>query len=224
MCLLMISPCYALQIKSVVDNETVTAKVSAMDVTRIFVEGDRIKSVKGIRGAYTRENDEEKGEIYIQPTTEHQERAFTILIETEQERHFTLLLTPTKTPAETIMIVSKGVGRVKAEKFEASSPYEQSLVNLIQAMKKRQLPQGYASQQVEKRKAVVISGLHVKLRCIYDGYHFSGEVYEIVNKSSYPILIDERDFYKAGVRAISVETREIPAGARIQLYRVGSHA
>ena len=59
---------FALQIKSVVDNETTSAKISSVDVTRIFVQSDRIKSVKGIKGAYTRENDEKNGEIYIQPS------------------------------------------------------------------------------------------------------------------------------------------------------------
>jgi hypothetical protein len=74
---------FALQIKSVVDNETTTAKISSTDVTRIFVQGDRIRSVKGLKGAYTRENDEKNGEVYSQPSGYYEDRAFNILVSTE---------------------------------------------------------------------------------------------------------------------------------------------
>ena len=93
-CFYLCTPVFALQIKGVVDNETTVAKISSVDVTRIFVQGDRINSVKGLKGAYTRENDEKNGEVYLQPTSFYQDRAFTILIQTEAGRHFTLLLNP----------------------------------------------------------------------------------------------------------------------------------
>lgn len=222
--LLLTSTVYALQIRSVVDNETTAAKISSVDVTRIFVQGDRIKSVKGLKGAYTRENDEKNGEIYIQPTSLYQDRAFTILIDTEQGRHFTLLLNPTFSPSETLMLVPKGVGHERAARFEEAQPYELTIKHLIRAMKNGAMPEGYAIREVDNKTTYRLGNkLDIKLKTIYEGLNLRGEIYEIKNRCAIPLQIDEREFYKASTRAISLDTIEIPPKAQINLYRVVSH-
>lgn len=218
---LMGSDVFALQIKAAVDNETTIAKISSVDVTRIFVEGDRIKSVKGLKGAYTRENDERNGEIYIQPTPLYQDRAFTILIETEQGRHFTLLLNPTSSPSETLMLVPKGVGRERALHFEQAQPYELTINHLIHDMKNGVMPEGYSVHGIESKRTYKFgSKFNVKLKTIYQGLNLRGEIYELKNNQSHLIQLDEREFYKKGTRAISLDTIEIPPKAKISLYRV----
>ncbi len=215
---------YALQIKSVVDNETTTAKISSVDVTRIFVQGDRIKSVKGLKGIYTRENDDKNGEIYIQPTPQYQDRAFTILIDTEQGRHFTLLLNPTSSPSETLMLVPKGVGHERAARFEESQPYELTINHLVRAMRNGTMPEGYSIRQVNSKTTYRLGNkFDIKLKTIYEGLNLRGEIYEIKNRCAIPIQIDEREFYKTGTRAISLDAIEIPPKGQINLYRVVSH-
>lgn len=215
---------FALQIKSIVDNETTIAKISSVDVTRIFVQGDRIKSVRGLKGAYTRENDDKNGEIYIQPTPQYQERAFIILIDTELGRHFTLLLSPVSSPSETLMLVPKGVGRERAAHFEQSSPYELTVSHLIRDMKNSLFPEGYAIRQVDNKKVYQFGNkLNLKLKTIYQGLNLRGEIIEIKNTQSTVITLDEREFYKMGTRAISLDTIEIPPYGKINLYRVVSH-
>jgi len=218
------SQCFALQIKSVVDNETRSAKISSVDVTRIFVQGDRIKSVKGLKGAYTRENDEKNGEIYIQPSPLYRDRAFTILIDTEQGRHFTLLLNPTASPSETLMLVPKGVGRERAGKFEQASPYELTINHLVRAMKNGVMPEGYAVREVDNKTTYQFRNrLTLKLKTVYEGLNLRGEIYEIINKQAIPVQLDEREFYKPGTRAISLDTIIVQPMATIHLYRVTSH-
>lgn len=212
---------YALQIRSAVDNETTTAKVSSVDVTRIFVQGDRISSVKGVKGAYTRENDEANGEIYIQPTSSYQRRAFTMLIDTEKGRHFTLLLTPISSPAETLMLVPKGVGRESAGRFERSNTYESTISHLIRAMRRGQVPSGYSVKMVNTKKAYRINKqVLVKLKSIYHGLNLRGEIYTVTNQTNSLIQVDERDFYKIGTRAVSLDSITIPAKSSVNLYRV----
>jgi type-F conjugative transfer system secretin TraK len=224
MCLFITSNTFGLQIKSVVDNETTTAKISATDVTRIFVQGDRIKSIKGVKGAYTRENDEKNGEVYIQPSASYQERAFTILVSTEQGRNFTLLLNPTFSPSETLMLVPKGVGKEKAARFEQSSPYELTIYHLIKVMKNNAMPEGYAIKTVDSKTSYVINhSIKLKLKTIYEGLNLRGEVYELTNCEKYPVQVDERQFYKLGTRAISLDMINIPPKSTIHLYRVVSH-
>lgn len=215
---------YALQIKSVVDNETTSAKISSVDATRIFVEGDRIKSVKGIKGAYTRENDEKNGEIYLQPSPLYQQRAFTVLIDTEQGRHFTLLLHPSSSPSETLMLIPKGVGRLRAARFEEAMPYELTIHHLIRHMKNGTMPEGYAVREVTS-KNVYQSGnrYRLKLKTIYQGLHLRGEIFTITNQLKTPIYLDEKTFYKTGTRAISLDSIVVLPKATIHLYRVLSH-
>lgn len=222
-CLLM-NPIFALQIKNAIDNETVIAKVSATDVTRIFVMGDRIKSVKGVKGAYTRDNDEKNGEVYLQPSSFYQDRAFTVLIATEQGRHFTLLLTPTSSPAETLMLVPKGVGHEQAGRFEQASFYELTLNHLLQAMKNGTLPEGYVERAVNNKTTYFLNrNLSIQLHAIYEGHHLRGEIYTITNKLNVPVQLDERAFYKAGTRAISLDVIYLLSKASTHLYRIVSN-
>lgn len=220
----LINSSWALQIKNVVDNETTTAKISSIDVTRIFVQGDRIQSVKGLKGAYTRENDEKNGEIYLQPSALYQNRAFTILIETERGRHFTLLLNPTSSPSETLMLVPHGVGQESALHFEEALAYELTMNRLIKAMKNGLIPEGYRIHQVSHKKTYQFErGLKAQLKTIYEGFHFRGEVYEIKNSQIQPITLDERQFYKIGTRAISLDATVIKPNEKLNLYRVVNH-
>lgn len=223
-CSLMMTPLFALQIKNVINNETTSAKISSVDVTRIFVQGDRIKSIKGIKGAYTRENDEQNGEIYIQPTSGYQFRPFTILISTEKGCHFTLLLHPTSSPSETLMLVPKGVGQEGASRFEKASPYELTLTHLIRAMKNGVLPEGYVASGVSTNKNIQY-GKHfiIKLKTVYQGLNLRGEIFEIKNRLSTTAYIDEKEFYKKGARAISLDAIVIPPYQKVNLYRVISH-
>lgn len=221
MLLCFVNVAQALQIKSVVDNETVSIKISSVDVTRIFVQNDRIKSVKGIKGAYTRENDEKNGEIYLQPTTLFQHRSFTVLIDTEQGRHFTLLLNPTASPSETLMLVPKGVGRLRAARFEQAASYELTINHLIRHMKHHTMPEGYAVYEVG-RSPVFYREKHIRLclKAIYQGLHLRGEVYTVTNLNKTPLYLDEKTFYKRGTRAISLDTVVIAPKATVYLYRV----
>ena len=223
--LLICSHASALQIKSVVDNETTAAKVSSSDVTRIFVQGDRIKSLCGVKGAYTRENDEGNGEVYIQPTPAYQERAFTILVDTEEGRHFTLLLTPVSVPSDTLMLIPKGVAKLKAEHFEQSSPYETTISRLMRAMVNAEVPEGYAVTQVNNPKLYLLGNIaKVQLKTVYQGLNLRGEIFEITNTKSCPITLDEREFYKTGAVAISLQAITIAPHLHVNLYRVLSHA
>jgi len=216
---------FGLQIKGVVDNETVSVKISSLDVTRVVVQGDRIKSFKGVSGAYTRENDANNGEVYIQPTAIYQSVPFTVLVETEQGRHFTLLLNPIAVPGGTLMLVPKGVGTQQAAHFEQASDYELTLSHLIRAMATDTMPEGYTITQVDTKKVYAIGNIaKIRLKTIYQGLNYRGEIYELTNTQSTPITLDEKEFFKLGTRAVSLENIIVPAHCKIKVLRVVSHA
>lgn len=223
--ILLSTPCFPLQIKQAVNNETISAKVSSTDVTRILVQGDRIQSVKGVKGAYTRENDNINGEIYIQPTALYQNRAFTVLINTELGRHFTLLLNPMSVPSDTLMLVPRGVTENLATKYENASPYEMTIAHLIKDMRAGMSPDGYAVRNINHKQQYLYGNIaYLKMKAIYQGMNLRGEVWEVTNKTSNRIALSEKDFYKVGVRAISIENIEVQPKGVTYLYRVVNHA
>lgn len=215
---------YALQIKGAIDNETITANISSLDVTRIFVQGDRIKNVKGVKGAYIRENDEEHGEIYLRPSFLSQHQAFTLLMTTEQGRHFTLLLNPIAVPSDTLMLIPKGLGRKSAERFEHALPYELLLSHLIKSMLLKKVPSGYVVREMGKQKPQLLKNKGtLRIKTIYKGFHFTGEIYELRNTKASIITIDEREFYSPGTCAISLESNRIASHKTIKVYRIVKH-
>lgn len=223
--LLLSSASHSLQVKSAVNNATITAKISATDVTRIMVQGDRIQSVRGVKGAYTRENDNNSGEIYIQPTSFYQHHAFTLLMNTELGRHYTLLLNPMSVPSDTLMLVPRGVNEAQAAKFENSSPYEMTISHLIRDMRVGSRPEGYAVRAVNEKKRYLYGNIaYIKLKTIYQGLNLRGEIWEVTNTQARTITLSERDFYKVGTRAISLETMDVAPHGTTYLYRVVSHA
>jgi len=222
---ILISQAYAAQIRGVIDNGTITAKISSLDITRILVQGDRIKTFKGIKGAYTRENDENNGEIYIQPTAPYQNAAFTVLVETEKGRHFTLLLTPVGVPGGTLMLVPKGVGKEEADHFEHESDYQTTISHLIRAMATDTVPEGYSVSEVDDKTLYHFGNIAtLRLKTIYRGLHFQGQIYELTNTQSFPIKLDEKQFFKQGISAISLENITVPPHGKVKLIRVVTHA
>jgi conjugal transfer pilus assembly protein TraK len=223
--ILLTAQTFALEIKGVVDNESVSAKISSLDVTRILIQGDRIRSFKGISGAYTRENDKNNGEVYIQPTALYQTTPFTVLVETEQGRHFTLLLTPMGVPGGTLMLVPKGVGKQQASRFEQASDYELTISHLIRAMSTDMVPEGYTVNQVDSKKVYAIGNIaKLRLKTVYQGLNFQGQIFELTNTQSVSITLDEREFFKPGTRAISLESISVAPYGKIKVMRVVNHA
>ena len=62
-------PAWALQILDARDGETVLARISQKEVTRIAFERSRIRKVTGNTGEFVLEKDEDKGQIFIRPTS-----------------------------------------------------------------------------------------------------------------------------------------------------------
>ena len=216
---------YATQIKGVIDNETVSAKISSLDITRIIVQGDRIKSLKGVKGAYTRENDESNGEVYLQPAATYQNSAFTVLVETEKGRHFSLILTPIAVPGGTLMLVPKGVGREEAGRFEKSSDYQTMLSQLVRAMATDKVPEGYVVKEIDDKTVYHFGNIAtLRLKTIYQGLNWEGQIYELTNTQRCEIHLNEKQFYKKGVAAVSLESITVVPHDKIKLIRVISHA
>src|SRR5580658_6668200 len=124
---LQIYPIFAMQVKAVKDNEKVDATISARELSRIFVSGDRIQSTRGLNGAYELMKDENQGSIFIKPAPFYQHHGFNLFVTTEQGHTYNLFLTPKNFPAETIELKPLSPSRLLAERWEKNLPYVDTL-------------------------------------------------------------------------------------------------
>lgn len=218
------SSIYALQIKPIKDNQTVFAKISSNELTRIFVQNDRIQSVRGIEGAYQITKDETEGVIFIKPSYLYQNHAFNVFVSTEQHHNYGLLLSPMNIPAENIELKSLSPSKKLAERWEKNSPYSDILISLMKAMEADEHPEGYAVIGVGKCKAkTVMPGLTIQLVRLYQGAKLQGEIWLVKNTCNRLMHLSSDIFYQDNVRAISLVDDNLDHNESTYLYRIVGH-
>lgn len=212
---------YALQVKTVKDNQTIFAKISSKQLSQIFVNGDRILSVRGIEGAYQLTKDESKGAIFIKPTPYFEHRTINIFILTEDGHSYTLLLNPMDIPSENIELKPLSPSKKLAEHWEKNSPYTELVMNILNDMVNQRKPEGYAVISLGKVKPKKLtSGITMQLLTLYKGSQLQGEIWKLKNDCKTTIEIEPKDFYQDDIRAISVVDEKLRAGDETILYRV----
>lgn len=212
----------ALYVKPIVDNQMAALVISDHELTRIFVNNDRILAVRGINGAYLLNKDESQGEIFIKPTPLTQGKTISLFITTEQGHNYTLLLAPADIPARAIELKPTS-GSKLAERWEKNSNYQELISGLITAMVNGKTPDGYAISIPKKPKPLKFKLISVTLNAIYTGKYLRGEILVIENKSATTISLVESQFYQLGTRAIALLEQNLPPKATTLLYRVMSN-
>lgn len=219
--LVLVSPCFALQTKTITDNEAINADISINELTRIAVDQDRIVRVRGLDGVYDMKNDPIQGALFIRPMADNQKKPFTLFIATEQNHNYVLHLMPKDQAADTILLKPKGVQKEKAARWESSSPYIKTLTFLMTAMMTNTVPPGYAVDVLHKVKRQHLNHhLKVQLVRVCSGCHLKGYVYRVINQSKHPRTLTESDFYQAGDRSIALSNLTIAPKGEVFLYRV----
>ena len=218
---------WANQTKLATDNQTIKATVSAKELTRVFVAGDRIYQVRGLDGAYELEQDEEHGAVYLKPTAAFHDKAFSVFITTEAGRTYSLLLIPKETPAESLELVPLEAKKSEAARWEAANAYEETLVALLSAMVRETAPEGYAKAPLSNPSALatkaVPSGLEMIPVHTYRGAHLVGEVWRVTNQGNRPVRLEANTFTTPQTRAVGLVEAVLSPRQMTSVYRVVSH-
>jgi len=126
---LMSCAAFGMQVKVVDDNAEVAGVISFSDISRIFVEGDRIAEVKGVKGKYILNKDEKKGDVFVRPTSAESGLIQLYLI-TEKNKTYQLSLSPEKIGAQTIML-RPNAPEMKVLSERSASIYEDEVVRFV---------------------------------------------------------------------------------------------
>ncbi len=215
---------FALQEKTIVNNDTANAFVSIKGLTRIAVQNDRILNVRGPDGAYELKEDNNQGAIFIHPSQDYQKKPFTLFIATETNQNYVLRVTPRDRNADTILLKPLDAQNPQAQHWETASPYTQAITHLMADMVNHNTPDGYVINKIVKPQEHYLGDIAIiKLTEIYEGAYLQGQIYNVTNRTGLKITLTEREFYQAGDRAIALTNLVVPPYGQTQLYKVVSH-
>ncbi len=197
---------------------SITANISATSLNRITVQGDRISAIKGTAGQFHLEKDLSVGQIFIQPTSPEDKAPIHVYITTEKGHTYSLTLLGSDMPAESIILTGPN-NQTGVANWDKTASYEAVIVNMIKALHNKEMLEGFSPSEVTKN-TYKIKGLLVKSCDSYLGHKLQGLGYEIENISDEELNIKESDFYKPGIRAISILNTSLAPQGKTKLYVV----
>ena len=209
------NPAAALQILDAKDGETVLGKISQKEVTRINFERSRIRKVTGNAGEFVLEKDEEKGQIFIRPASPDSTKPINLFVSSDRST-VALLLQPVDTPSDTI-VIREGRDPLTASRSEKSGLHVRTLKNLLLARAGDALPEDMEVRE-PGRQLALWPGVRLTLQREWLGTGLVGEKYQLANIGTKDVNLVERDLYKPGVMAVSLEHTSLRPGEATNLF------
>jgi conjugal transfer pilus assembly protein TraK len=232
------STAYALQTVDVRDGQSVTAKMSLTEQTRIKIDRGRIVDVLGdiydpqrnAAGRFVLEKDDKAGEIFIRLLDPSLLRPVNLFIKGERGT-FGLVLQPVDMPLETIVlrdrleVVSGAPGTVVAAQGVADTPFPKNtshvraLKAMWLAMAGDAVPRDVQVRALNREVALWREARFVLDR-IYVANTMVGELYSLTNISQEPMVLVEQELYRDGVLGIAIQDHQLRPGQTTVVYVV----
>lgn len=209
-------PLRALQVLDARDGETVLAKVSRKELTRITIERGRIRKVTGNAGEFVLEKDDDQGQIFIRPVSPESTKPLNVFVTSERST-IGLLLQPVDMPSDTIVIREARESPVGPARVEQSARHVRTMKNLLLVMAEDALPDDMEVREIG-RPMVLWAGTRLTLQRQWLGAGVVGEKFQLLNTGPTGMAIDERHFFKSGVMAVSVEHASLRPGEATPLF------
>lgn len=211
---------YAAQEKIVEDGDEFTAEISAIDLNRIKVAGDRIRNIKGNPGEIVDPIiDSRTGDAFVKlPYPGH--KPVNVFIVTEKDFTYKGTLFPKSLPSEQIILRNDRAAINNSTEVIKSSrnSYENQIISLMKGMRDKKSLDGY--QVKNQSKYVDLGDLSMRRSSIYKGQNFVGEIFILKNSSSKVINLEADFFYKNGVKAVKIENSNLLPDESTEIYIV----
>lgn len=190
-------------------DETIRAVVSRSEPTLIRIDGHRILRIFGAEGDFLTTPDKENGVAYIRPNPKKHE--FSVYVVDDAGNTWKLRLSVSNGEAENIVI------KTKAAKNSCNKNRNLMRISAIKEVFFALLNSEEAIRPVHQTVPLWSEVKFVLAKEIVNA-PFKGEQYLLTNISPSPMVIDEREFYKNGVVAVSVERTNIQPKETISVY------
>jgi conjugal transfer pilus assembly protein TraK len=186
-------------------DDTLAASVSRVEPTLIRVDGHRIRHVFGAEGDFMVRPDKEAGTAYLKPMTD--KPGFSAFVSDETGRTWKLLLSVVDGPSDNIVIKAKreAIGNAVGRDLVRN----QAIKRMILALDADE--EGDVDARTVNEVVPLWQEALFVLVKVVEG-PLKGEKYRLTNTSLKRMVIDERELYRRGVVAISIEQPELGPG------------
>lgn len=218
-----LSPAHALVSLSLSDSESAMARISIKDPTRIRVIGAPITDVVGAEIASETNpagrlqiSSNERGDIFVQPTDPAMPA--TSLFVSTATATYTLVLSPTGIPGDTIEITPAGADQAGVP---VSTPdlgstrlpnYEKALVTILRDVAADRPPAVMRVLEHNIKVELWNEAEFVLIREYVGHPRWRVEAFILTNVSTARLVIDEREFLRPGVAAVGLEQADLAPG------------
>ncbi|WP_172600134.1 TraK domain-containing protein [Sulfuricystis multivorans] len=208
---------YSAQVLTGKPDDTMSARVSRSEPTMIRVEGHRIRRVFGAEGDFAVTPDKDAGTAYIKPTTDKQ--VLSVFVSDESGRTWKLLLAVTDGPSDSIIIKGKPEPGNKEQWRDVVR--NQAIKRVLLALESSD-ETDMESRTTNELVPLWKEAMFVLVKVVEGSLR--GEKYMLTNTSDKPMVIDERELYRKGVVAVSVEQPELKPAETTAVYVISEIA
>jgi len=211
-------PARALQIVEAIEGQTVFAKISARELTRITIDRARVRAVTGLEGQLLLEKDDHTGSIYVRPTDAS--RPVNVFVTADSGRTYALVLQPVDMPADTIVLRDRTQRpATETSALERTGPHEKVVKAMVIALATGEPAPDLDLREVG-REVALWREAHFFLERSLLGRRIVGDRYRLTNISPRTMRITEAELFKPGVLGIAVEQLELAPGESTPVYVV----
>jgi conjugal transfer pilus assembly protein TraK len=219
---------HAVQYVDATEGSAKTVMVSSKELTRIAIEGGKILKVQVTRGEIESNKDNENGEIYLKPLVK---KSINVFVVSEGGKNYLLTLKPSDMPADSIVIREAALNNQRADLEERNAREQRRAIArnseaYMSAVKK--FIYGMATGNLGDDITKTISGEQVPLwdeallirTARYNTPDLFGQSLTLNNTSSSVMVIEEQEFYKKGVVAVSIKQLVLQPGEQTEIFVV----
>lgn len=194
-------------------------KISRKDFNRIAVFDGRIRTLKFKKGELDVNPDETTGSAFVMPNVPGTVSAFII---TQSGQAHQVNLVPSDLPAQTIILREPSLDKAAKENTKASAneprsitqrvdratSFDVAMKRIIGAMARNERLQDLTYREYNQ-EFQLWQGSRLWLLSKYTGQTYTGEHYRIQNTGGEVMRLDEREFFKPGVLAVSMDVHQL---------------
>lgn len=213
----------AFQTIDVVDGGVYHATVSRNNITRLVVDGGRVKETRFNMGEVATDTDADRGQVFFS-IPERLDKPVSGFVTTNAGTTFTLVLNPVDGPGDSIILREPKPKALPKPSSSAFAETQHAKVRRIAlAMYGKECPSD-ALCTTTREKILLWKEVQFTLLRKAETTDLIAESYELVNLTSSEMVISEAEFYKKGVVAIVVENLILgpSASTRLHIFSRGS--
>jgi len=205
---------------SVEENETIELTLSRTDFNRMFVEGDKITTLRFPDGDLRVENDKD-GSVYLEV---REDKPFTLFVTTKRGTHFSALIKASEMTGQTIGLMAANPNSAKPKGTASSTATkanpENELVALVSSVEKEEQKTGFKAQRPNLKSVQIKPNLTSTLIYTLSNAQKMGQKFEIKNTGKKPVSFDDTWFKDKDTKALLVKDKVVYPNETITVVRI----